>query len=128
MLTREDFSGDIMNKVSHGGFWNNFMHALNPGRHAAVTKYRGKVLIHVGNYIIDALFMKVDEWENLNLYAIDTAKIVLLQENNNKQAISAREQALCQLTVCFEFQIRSDRRKGHKSCALEMVFRRKVRR
>ena len=31
-----------------------------------------------------------------------------------KQAISAREWALCQLTVCFEFQSRSDRRKGHK--------------
>ena len=43
-----------------------------------------------------------------------------------KRAISAREQALCQLTVYFEFQSRSDRRKGHKSCALEMVFRRKV--
>ena len=28
-----------------------------------------------------------------------------------KQAISARERALCQLTVCFEFQSRSDRRK-----------------
>ena len=41
-----------------------------------------------------------------------------------KQATSARERALCQLTVCFEFQ--SDRRKGHKSCALQMVFRRKV--
>ena len=26
------------------------------------------------------------------------------------QAISAREQALCQLTVCFEFQSRSERR------------------
>ena len=34
----------------------------------------------------------------------------------------------CQLTVCFELQNRSDRRNGHKSCALEMVFRRKVRR
>ena len=44
-----------------------------------------------------------------------------------EQAISARERALCQLTVCFEFQSRSDRRKGHKNCALEMVFRRKVR-
>ena len=32
-----------------------------------------------------------------------------------KQAISAHEQALCQLTVCFEFQSRSDRRKGHKT-------------
>ena len=29
----------------------------------------------------------------------------------SKQAISARERALCQLTVCFEFQSRSDRRK-----------------
>ena len=46
----------------------------------------------------------------------------------NKQAISARERALCQLTVCFEFQSRSDRRKKHKSCALEMVFGRKLRR
>ena len=45
-----------------------------------------------------------------------------------EQAISARERALCQLTACFEFQNKSDRRKGHKSCALEMVFRRKVRR
>ena len=26
-----------------------------------------------------------------------------------KQAISARERALCQLTVCFEFQSRSER-------------------
>ena len=32
----------------------------------------------------------------------------------NKQAISACEQALCQLTVCFEFQRRSEERKGHK--------------
>ena len=44
----------------------------------------------------------------------------------NKQAISAGERALCQLTACFEFHSRSDRRKGHKSCALQMVFRRKV--
>ena len=59
--------------------------------------------------------------------------MVILQKDNNvmvasRQAISARERALCQLTVCFEFQSISDRRKGHKSCALEMVFRRKVRR
>ena len=33
----------------------------------------------------------------------------------HEQAISARERTLCQLTVCFEFQSRSDRRKGHKS-------------
>ena len=40
--------------------------------------------------------------------------------------ISAREWALCQLTVCFEFQSRSDRREEHKSCAPQMVFRRRV--
>ena len=31
--------------------------------------------------------------------------------DKNEQSISARERALCQLTVCFEFQSRSDRRK-----------------
>ena len=31
-----------------------------------------------------------------------------------KQAISAHEQALCQLTVCFEFQSSSDRKKDTK--------------
>ena len=41
----------------------------------------------------------------------------------DKQAISARERALCQLTMRFEFQGISDRRKGHKSCALQMVTR-----
>ena len=39
-----------------------------------------------------------------------------------KQAISARERALCQLTVCFGFQSRSKRRKGHKSCAQQMYL------
>ena len=43
-----------------------------------------------------------------------------------EQAISACERALCQLTVCFEFQSRSESRKGHKGYALQMVFRRKV--
>ena len=43
-----------------------------------------------------------------------------------KQAISAHERALCQLTVCFEFQSRSETRKGHKSYALQMAFRSKV--
>ena len=38
-----------------------------------------------------------------------------------QQTISARERALCQLTVCFEF-LRSEIRKGHKSCALQMLF------
>ena len=45
---------------------------------------------------------------------------------NLKQAISAHEWALCQLTMCFEFQSRSEKRKGHKHCALQMVFRSKV--
>ena len=54
--------------------------------------------------------------------------ILLWLNANFKQAISARERALCQLTVCFEFQSRSVRRKGHKTCALQMVFRRKVKR
>ena len=31
-----------------------------------------------------------------------------------KQAISAREQALCQLTMCFEFHGTSESTKGHK--------------
>ena len=33
-----------------------------------------------------------------------------------KQAISASRWALCQRTVCFDFQSRSGRRKGHKNC------------
>ena len=37
-----------------------------------------------------------------------------------KQAISAHEWALCQLTVCFQFQSRSERRKQHKSFVLQM--------
>ena len=45
-----------------------------------------------------------------------------------QQTISACERALCQLTVCFEFQSRSQRRKGHKSCALQLVLRSKVQR
>ena len=43
-----------------------------------------------------------------------------------EQVISARERALCQPTGCFEFQSRSERRKGLKSCALQMVFRSEV--
>ena len=43
-----------------------------------------------------------------------------------KQAISARERALGHLTVCFGFQSRSERRKGHKIYAQQMVFVSKV--
>ena len=69
------------------------MFTLSPGRFAAVSKYRGRVLIHLRDYVIDALSgkmyatkrvvaIKVDEWENLksNMYAIDAAISVLLQE------------------------------------------------
>ena len=42
---------------------------------------------------------------------------------NLKQSMIALERALCQLTVCFEFQSRSESSRGHKSCALQMVFR-----
>ena len=59
---------------------------------------------------------------------ISNEEIIKLNNLQVKQAISAHERALCQLTVCFEFQSRSDRRKKHKSCALEMVFGRKLRR
>ena len=45
---------------------------------------------------------------------------------NLTQAISARELDLCQLTVCFGFQSRGERQKGHKSCALQLVLRSKV--
>ena len=69
------------------------MLTLSPGRFAAVSTYRGRVLIHVRDYVIDALSgkmyatkrgvaMKVDEWENLksNMYAIDAAISVHLRE------------------------------------------------
>ena len=69
------------------------MFTLSPGHFAAMSKYRGRVLINVRDYIIDALSgkmyatkrgvaTKVDEWENLksNMYAIDAAISVILQE------------------------------------------------
>ena len=58
-----------------------------------MSKYRESFLIHVRDYVIDALSgkrfvtkrgvaLKVYEWENLksNMYAIDAAISVLLQE------------------------------------------------
>ena len=90
--------GDLLSRVSvtsdqvamNG---HKCMFTLSPGRFAAVSKYRGRVLIHVRDYVIDALSgkmyatkrgvaMKVDEWENLksNIYAIDAAISVLLHE------------------------------------------------
>ena len=69
------------------------MFTLSPGRFAAMSKYRRRFLIHVRDYVIDALSgkmyatkrgvaMKVDEWENLklNMYAIDAAISMHLQE------------------------------------------------
>ena len=43
-----------------------------------------------------------------------------------EQAISACEWALCQLTVCLEFQSKSEGRKGHKNCTLHMTLQSKV--
>ena len=44
---------------------------------------------------------------------------------SNKQPVPLKK-ALCQLTVCFKFQSRSERRKEHKRCALQVIFRGKV--
>ena len=38
--------------------------------------------------------------------------------HKRKKAIGAHERALCQLTVCFQFQSKKEKRKGHKICAL----------
>ena len=65
--------------------------------------------------------MKQEHWESAYLCQGPPPQILLMSAMI-KQAISAHEWALCQLTVCFKFQSRSDRRKGHKSCALEMVL------
>ena len=43
----------------------------------------------------------------------------LWERRKKNKKISARERALCQLTVCFEFQSRDDRRKEHKNYALK---------
>ena len=43
-----------------------------------------------------------------------------------KQAISAHEWALYQLTVCLEYQSRSEGRRGHKNCTLQMALQSKV--
>ena len=48
--------------------------------------------------------------------------LAIFYKQKLKQAISACEQPLCQLTVCLEFQNGNERRKGHKSCG----FRSKV--
>ena len=90
--------GDLLSRVSvrsdqvaiNG---DKCMFTLSPVCFAAVSKYSGRVLIHVRDYVINALSgkiyatkrdvaMKVDQWENLklNMYAIDAAISVLLQE------------------------------------------------
>ena len=90
--------GDMLSRVSVRSeqvaiIGDKCMFTLSPGHFAAVPKYRGRVLIHGRDYIIDAqsgkmfatkrgVAMKVDEWENLKskMYAIDEAISVLLQE------------------------------------------------
>ena len=47
----------------------------------------------------------------------------LVTRNPPKNQPSVTVNGLCQLTVCFEFQSRSETTKGHKECALQMVFR-----
>ena len=54
---------------------------------------------------------------------VQTAFTLQQEKVSEKQAISAHEWALCQLSVCFEFQSRRDRRKGRKSFALQILFR-----
>ena len=38
---------------------------------------------------------------------MEMGQLLVYQSKNRQQAISARKRALCQLTVCFEFQSRS---------------------
>ena len=42
----------------------------------------------------------------------------------NKQSVPMN--GLCVSRLCFEFQSRGERSKGHKSCAMQMAFRGKV--
>ena len=66
------------------------MFTLSPGHFAAVSKYRGGILINVRDYIIDALSGKMYATKRgvatkvdgkiSNMYAIDAAISVLLEE------------------------------------------------
>ena len=89
----EDILSHISVRSDQVAIVDRRMFTLSPGRFAAVSKCRGRVLKHVRDYIIDALSvkmfatkrggaMKVDEWANLklNMYAIDAAISILLQE------------------------------------------------
>ena len=60
---------------------------------------------------------KTNQLQSVQSYGKQRTHRNILESKKQKQTISARERALCQLTVCFEFQSRSDRRKGHKRCA-----------
>ena len=70
-------------------------------------------------YNSDSCKKKLSSYTKVKMCIFDNMSSIALI----KQAISARKRALCQLTVCFEFQGRSERRKGHNSCALQMVVR-----
>ena len=90
----------IMNNVSHGKTdhsGDKYVYALSPGRYAAVSLYRGKVLIHVRDYVIDiisgkmyatkrGIAMKVNKWEKLkeNMYQIDAAVTAILQQQQKQ--------------------------------------------
>ena len=50
---------------------------------------------------------------------------MILLARQEEQAISAREWALCQLTLCFELQSTSESGKGHKNCAPNLTWKRK---
>ena len=66
-------------------------------------------------------FSKTLQATNCKQYNISICKQIFNHKFHlHKQAISACGRALCQLTVSFGFQ--SDRRKGHKSCTLQMVI------
>ena len=54
---------------------------------------------------------------------VEAVHALVYKTQSIKQAIGACERALWQWTVCFDFQGRSERRKGHKSWALQMVCR-----
>ena len=51
------------------------------------------------------------EKNSTQFYLINCSPVVKLKKVGIVQVISAHERALCQLTVCFKFQSRSDRRK-----------------
>ena len=66
---------------------------------------------------------KANQLQPMHRFEIQRNHKKIFKPKKHKQAISAREQALCQLTVCYKLHGTSGSRNGHKSCALIMVFR-----